>query len=184
MRLHRTDASEQISAPATTPRRARRMRGSSVIEFALVAPMFFLLCAGVTDFGRLFFVQMTIQDGLRQAARYASTGQHLSGTDPLTGQPYSSEQRAASIKQIIYTEAAVAGVSSGNMTINVTSGSGGAGGPLDTVTISVNTTLPLMTGYIAQYFTTTNGKYVFTLSISFKNEAFKPGCSAPPYTGC
>jgi Flp pilus assembly protein TadG len=164
------------------------MRGSNIVEFALVAPIFFLLCTGIIDLSRLFFVQMTLQDALRQAARYASTGQHLSGNDPSTGQPYT---RVASINQIITNEAAVAGMAPANMTIVVSSvnAQGGnvsnnAGTPLQTVKISLTANLHLLTGYIAQYFTP-NGIYVFTLSISFKNEAFKPGCSTPPYSaGC
>lgn len=182
--LRKTDASGVILHPVTAPRAARRMKGTSVVEFALVAPVFFLLCAGIIDFGRLFFVQMTLQDALRQAARYASTGQHQSGTDPLTGLPYT---RLASIQQIITSEAAAAGVQAGNLTINISSalgGSGNPGGPLDTVTISLTTNLPLITGYIAQLFASTNGRYVTTLSISFKNESFSPLCTVPPYTGC
>jgi Flp pilus assembly protein TadG len=182
--LRRTDAEGAGLSAQTGPRIARRMRGSSAVEFALVAPLFFLLCAGIIDFGRLFFVQMTLQDALRQAARYASTGQHQSGTDPGTGLPYT---RSATIQQIITSEAAAAGVQAGNLSINVSSaigGSGNPGGPLDTVTISVTTSLPLITGYIAQLFTSTKGLYVTTLSISFKNESFSPLCTTPPYTGC
>jgi Flp pilus assembly protein TadG len=163
---------------------ARQIRGTAILELAMVAPLFFLLCAGIIDFGRLFFVQMTMQDALRQAARYASTGQHLSGSDPNTGQAYT---RVASIQQIITTEAAAAGVPAGSISVSVSSatgGSGNPGGPLDTVKISVTTSIQLITGYIAQLFGPVGGKYVFTLSISFKNEAFSPACLIPPYTGC
>ena len=53
------------------------MRGQTILEFALLAPLFFLLVCGVIDFGRMFYVQMTLQNAIRQAGRYASTGQHL-----------------------------------------------------------------------------------------------------------
>jgi len=152
------------------------------MEFAMMAPLFFLLIAGVIDFSRLFFVQMTLQDALRQAARFASTGWHESGTDPTTGQPYT---RQASIQQFIYTEAAAAGIPSSNVAVSISSvegGSNNAGNPLDTVTISVTVHVNLLTGYIARSFT--SGQYVFTLSMRYKNEAFSPRCSAPPYTGC
>ena len=59
--------------------RTRPMRGQSLVEFALVAPMFFLLVFAVADVGRLFYVQMTLQNAVRQAGRYAMTGNHLSG---------------------------------------------------------------------------------------------------------
>ena len=181
--IRRTHASGQILSPSTEPSRARATRGSSAIEFALIAPVFFLLLAGVIDLGRLFFVQMTLQDALRQAARFASTGWHQSGTDPGTGLPYTRE---TSIQQIIATEAAAAGMPSSSVVVVVSStqgGSGKAGNPLDTVTISVTVTMNLLTGYIAQHFAP-NGQYVFTLSTRFKNEAFSPRCTTVPYTGC
>jgi len=179
----RTGADEKVCSPATDRRRAGRSRGASVIEFAMVAPLFFLLFSAIIDFGRLFFVQMTLQDALRDAARYASTGVHQSGTNPATGQPYTRE---LSIQNKILNEAAAAGVKPADVTINISSVKGGvnnAGNPMDTVTISVTENLQLITGYIAQYFMP-NGKYVFTLSISFKNESFSPNCGTPPYTGC
>ena len=51
-------------------------------------------------------------------------------------------------------------------------GQGSAGGPGDTVTISLTTNLKLMTGLVAQFFK--NGTYTFTVSVSFKNESFSP----------
>ena len=158
------------------------MRGSSIIEFALVAPVFFLLLCVVIDFSRLFFVRMTVQDALRQAARSASTGLHQSGNDPGTGQPYTRE---ASIQQIIQSEAAAAGMPASKVVVSVSSiqgGSNNAGNPLDTVTVSVTVTMKLLTGYIARSFT--GGQYLYTLRIVFKNEAFSPWCTTQPYTGC
>jgi hypothetical protein len=181
--IRRTHQSGQILSPPTGPSRARATRGSTAIEFALLAPVFFLLLAGVIDFSRLFFVQMTLQDALRQAARYASTGWHQSGTDPITHHPYTREK---SIEQFIQSEAAAAGMPSSSVVVTVSSAEGGsnnAGTPLDTVTISVTVTMRLLTGYIARSFAP-NGQYVFTLSMRFKNEAFSPLCTTQPYTGC
>lgn len=36
-------------------RRLRSMRGSTLVEFALLLPLLFILCMGATDFGRLFY---------------------------------------------------------------------------------------------------------------------------------
>jgi Flp pilus assembly protein TadG len=180
--IRRTHQGGQILSPPTEPYKARATRGSSAIEFALIAPIFFLLLAGMIDFGRLFFVQLTMQDALRQAARFASTGQHLGGTDPL-GNPYTRE---TSINQIIFNEAAAAGIPAASVNVIVSStqgGSGNAGNPMDTVTISVQVTMNLLTGYIAHYFAP-NGQYVFTLRMGYKNEAFSPRCTTAPYTGC
>lgn len=51
--------------------RRRLQRGLAVIEFALVAPLFFLLLLGVIEFARLLYVWDTVQEVTRQAARQA-----------------------------------------------------------------------------------------------------------------
>jgi len=47
------------------------------VEFALVAPMVFLLLFAVFDFARLFYVEMTLQNAVRVAGRYGVTGTTL-----------------------------------------------------------------------------------------------------------
>src|SRR5580698_3843174 len=59
----------------------RSRNGQSMVEFALVAPLFFLLVFGITDFSRLFFTQETLQYAVREAGRYAVTGQHATGSN-------------------------------------------------------------------------------------------------------
>ena len=142
--------------------------GTSVLEFALVAPMFLLLFFAVFDFSRFFYVEMTLQNAVRTAGRYASTGNHL--PDPKhNGQNLS---RVNSIIQVAQQNAI--GLSVAGMQISsLAGGSGSAGGPGDTVTISLTTTLQLMTPIVAQFFK--NGSYTFKVSVSFKNEPFPPG---------
>src|SRR5262249_22237637 len=68
-------------APLTSPaRRAGRlgsMAGQTMLEFAIVAPLFLFLICGVIDYARLFFVEISVQDAVQEAARFASTGDHL-----------------------------------------------------------------------------------------------------------
>ena len=143
--------------------------GQSLVEFALVAPLFFLLIFGVLDLGRVLFTQMTLQHALREAGRYAVTGNHLPGTDPNTGSAYT---RINSIKQI--AKKAAAGLDVTSITISSASGgSGSAGGPQDTVTVSLTTSLKLITPLIGRYFGT-NGVYAFTVGTTFRNEPFPP----------
>lgn len=54
-------------------------------------------------------------------------------------------------------------------------GANNAGGPGDTVTISLTANLPLMTALIGQYFA--HGVYTTTVSATFRNEPFPPGNS-------
>lgn len=48
-------------------------RGQALVEFALVAPLFFLLIFGVIQFGILFGGQIGLSNAAREVARYAST---------------------------------------------------------------------------------------------------------------
>jgi TadE-like protein len=54
-------------------RRGRAERGQSLAEFALVAPIFFLLVFAVIQFGLIFGTQNGLVNGVREAARRAAT---------------------------------------------------------------------------------------------------------------
>ncbi|MHB1523003.1 MAG: TadE/TadG family type IV pilus assembly protein [Candidatus Dormibacteria bacterium] len=49
----------------------RGSRGQSAVEFALVAPLLFLLIFGIVDFGRAMFYQNEITNAAREGARIA-----------------------------------------------------------------------------------------------------------------
>ena len=49
-------------------------RGVSALEFALVAPAFFILLIGVFDLSILFFLMLTLENATLDAARFGSTG--------------------------------------------------------------------------------------------------------------
>ena len=48
-------------------------RGQSLVEFAIVFPVFMLLLGGVVQFGMLFWGQNTINQIVRDAGRYAAS---------------------------------------------------------------------------------------------------------------
>jgi Flp pilus assembly protein TadG len=142
-------------------------RGQSMVEFAMVVPLFFLLTFGMIDLGRVYYVQMTLENAMRQAGRFAITGNHLTqGTNVLS--------RVQSIAQVAQQAAVglVLNVASiqinGQSSTNATASAGGPGAP---VTISMTTQLQLITPLIGRYFGT-NGVYTFTVSTTFQNEPF------------
>ena len=143
------------------------MKGQSLLESALVMSLFFLLTFGMLDFGRMFYVQMTLQNAVREAGRFASTGNHLPD-------PKRPGQNLSRMDSIIAT--ATQGALGASVTgIQVTSAQGGVGdpgGPGDTVTVSITSDLKLITPLIAHFFK--NGTYTFTSSVTFKNEPFPP----------
>lgn len=61
--------------PDVRPRshRPRRRVGQSVVEFALVLPVFIFLLLMAVDFGRLFFTYIEVSNGAREAAAYGAT---------------------------------------------------------------------------------------------------------------
>jgi len=55
--------------------RAERNKASAAIEFAVIAPVFFLLLMGIIENGVLYFAGSTLQYATDNAARYVRTGQ-------------------------------------------------------------------------------------------------------------
>lgn len=145
----------------------RSEEGQSLVEFALTALVFFVLMFAVFDFGHLFFVEMSAQNAIQEAARYGSTGNHL----PDPSNPGKSLSRVMSITNTLKQDAF--GVTISNIQISsLGGGSGSAGGPGDLLTVSTTVSMPLMTPVIAQMFP--NGQFTFTPSVTIKNEPFSP----------
>jgi Flp pilus assembly protein TadG len=141
----------------------RSRSGQSLVEFALVAPLFFLLVFGITDFGRLFFTQETLQFALREAGRYAVTGQHM------TDAQGNAQSRVASIKAIAQQKAI--GIDVSNISISSDGVANFAGNPGDTVIVSLTTNLKLITPMIGRFFGPSQ-TYTFTVQTAFRNEPF------------
>jgi hypothetical protein len=49
-------------------------RGQTVVEFALILPVVLLLTVGIIDIARLFTAYVSLTNGVREAALYASSG--------------------------------------------------------------------------------------------------------------
>jgi Flp pilus assembly protein TadG len=49
----------------------KKRRGASVVEFAIVAPVFFLLIFGMIEYGRMVMVQQVLTNATREGARRA-----------------------------------------------------------------------------------------------------------------
>jgi Flp pilus assembly protein TadG len=55
--------------------RADSQKGSAAIEFAMVAPVFFLILMAIIESGVVFFAQSALQNAVNDAARLVRTGQ-------------------------------------------------------------------------------------------------------------
>ena len=52
-------------------RKLKREDGQSMVEFALILPVFLLILCGIIDFGWLFYNQLSLNNACREGARYA-----------------------------------------------------------------------------------------------------------------
>jgi len=88
--MHRASHSNQAIAPSTNDghvdmdasgaaqtealARKGRSRGQSLVEFAVVLPVFLLILSGVFDFGFLLYSRMTAINAIKEVAQCGTTG--------------------------------------------------------------------------------------------------------------
>jgi Flp pilus assembly protein TadG len=156
-------------------RRIRDRKGFTVVEFALVLPIFALLLFATIEFGYYFFVQHTLQFATREGTRLALVGATLN--DP-KGNPMT---RQASIIQTIKDHASSA-VNPDALQISIFPvGPGytdpknwqgttdpGTGG--DYMRVRVQYTFKFVTPLIGQFFP--SGQRVITAQALYRNELF------------
>ncbi len=135
--------------------------GQSLVEFAIVLPLLLLMFFGIFEFGRFYFTKLTVQHAVREATRFAITGNTL--TDPETGEPI---DRAGSIVRVILDNTNNLDVNLDGITITPADG----GGPQDIVRVHVefqyDLTIPLIQHIVP------DGHLNFSFSTAMRNEAF------------
>jgi len=99
----------------------KRRRGAAAVEFAVVAPVFFLLVFGMIEFGRMVMVQQVITNGSREGARIAV----LDGA--------TTAEVTAAVTGYLQS----AGIAGGNVTVSPDPPSSAGYGEPVTVTVSV-----------------------------------------------
>lgn len=135
------------------------------METAITFLIFMMLVFGILDFARLLYVQMTMQHALRVAGRYAATGNHLTSAQGAT------LSRTNSIVQVAQNAAMGLPLTTIQF-VSQSFGTNSAGGPCDTVTMSLGCNVQLLTPLVSRLFT--NGVYRFNASMTYRNEPFPP----------
>ena len=97
---------------SVTRRGRHRRRGQALAEFALVAPIFFLMLLAVIEAGRFIFHYEMLGNATRDGARYAII--HGARSVPATG-PGSSDPTGNAIRQAV-SDAALGVMSVGQLT--------------------------------------------------------------------
>lgn len=65
-------------APRIGLNREERQRGQTLVEFALILPLFLLMFFAMVDFGRGFYTWLLVTNAAREGARVAATQQNSS----------------------------------------------------------------------------------------------------------
>jgi len=71
IKLTNPGAADSKNCAVSPPLRANRRRGQSMVEFALLAPMLFLILFGIVDLGRAVFYANELTNAAREGARVA-----------------------------------------------------------------------------------------------------------------
>lgn len=107
---------ETATAIPLRPARRRRARGAeggqSLVEYALMVPLLFILIVNLVNFGGLLYSWITVADAARAGAQYAAMGGAYAG--------YPSAPTLASIKALVQNEtSALPNASSTNPVVTV-----------------------------------------------------------------
>ncbi len=162
-----------IQEPATTKLRDRgriHKRGATIVEFAIIAPLLFLLLFSIFELGVLFWVNLTMQHAVREGARYAITGRVDLDPNPVEEERIRSlaiEERIRRSSLGLYDSVSTSPIVVTDPDGNVV---GSFGGPGETVVIRLNCAWRLMTPLFRAYFS--GGTFHFTVSATMRNEAF------------
>lgn len=152
-------------------------KGQTLVEFALLAPLFFILIFGMVDLGWMFYVNLTMQHAVREGARYAVTGRSDLGKDRRDA--LIQKIRAASMG--LYDknlhepkDPRVAVLSPGDLSFDNYTGSAAQGDPGakdDIIVVSLTYTCPLLTSVLKPFIS--GGEYTFTVKSTMTNEPFE-----------
>jgi Flp pilus assembly protein TadG len=66
-------------APLRVFRRRRDAKGANLIEAAIITPLVLLVTFAIVDFGAIFYIWLTLQNGVSQATRFGVTGNTTGG---------------------------------------------------------------------------------------------------------
>jgi len=156
---------------------ADKEKGQVLVEFAVVAAILLGMLFAIVDLAFMFYVNLTMQNAVREGTRYAITGQ---------GNP---DRMSALIQQIkkcsdgfcnvydrnlhVPKDPQVSVIDPAQVTFTNYSGhqqSSGAGSANDVIVVSLTYTGALLTPILKPFFP--NGQYTFTVKTTMKNENF------------
>lgn len=149
----------------------RRQSGATLVEMAIIAPVFLLVLVSIIELSMMFFATLTLQYAVREGARFAITGR---ANDSGTGR----EQRFATVVNKIRDNSVgmyekVSPVISVNgksyAANNYSNAMFGVGGDMLVLRLDCSwaVTTPLLAGFFS------DGQYRFSVAATMRNEFFQ-----------
>jgi Flp pilus assembly protein TadG len=158
-------------------RHGRKSRGQSVVEFALVMPVFMLLLLVAVDFGRLFFSYVQISNATREGAAYAAAAPtDLVGIRSAVARERNSQSQRGENSLTVTASC----FTPGGATIACASANGGSG-PGNTVTVATDEPFTFFTPLINGLF---SDNLHLTTTASSVVLGYASGGSGTPPTSC
>jgi Flp pilus assembly protein TadG len=151
-----------------------RQSGATIVEMAIITPVFILVLLAIVEFSMMFFAQLTMQYAVREGARYAITGQ--SNLDPNAG---NQQRYAAVVQKIKDSSMGVCGKAGPAISVNGKSyaaasySNGMFGAPGTLIVLQVDCDWKFTTPLIAKFFT--NSNYHYAVAATMRNEFFPEG---------
>jgi len=151
--------------------------GAALVEFALVSSVFFLVFCSILDFGHLFYVNLTMQHAVREGARIASVGRQDLDPVPTPGNPMQNrydtlvarmQEQSMGLWTQVSPVVSVDTIDAAGDVVGLPANNVGASAQI--IVVSVDCTVPLLTGFTRVFFA--GGSYKFRVSTTIKNEPF------------
>jgi Flp pilus assembly protein TadG len=148
-----------------------RESGATIVEMALLAPVFLLVLLALVELSLMFFATLTMQAAVREGARYAITGQN--NLDPST----TSQQRyKAIIQKMRDSSLGMYERLGAEISVNGTAypsgsySSGMFGAPGSIIVVQLDCDWPVTTPLLSRFFD--NGTYHFAVAATMRNDYF------------
>lgn len=120
----------------------RTQKGQGLVEFALMLPIVLLMLFGLIEMARLVQAYVTIEHAAREGARYAITGQSITGVAADRPDSIVTKTRAATAGLIVApstdTAAVEPGAAANYLDVSVNPTNGGSANSVITVTVAYN----------------------------------------------
>lgn len=172
MITHYTRTAIQAMMSARPRFRAKRgTRGSSIVEFALIAPLFLFLLIAIIELGLLFWANLTMQYAVAEGARHT-----ISAALPLVGGQRNPDPNTVSRAVVRKIEDSSMGLYGRlDPVVSIRSGaqygsSAMSGGQGDIVVLQLDCAWPILTPLLMPFFP--GGKYRFSVAATMRGEAF------------